>query len=160
MSKYDIPYKKIIGDFVIDILTPNDIDVDFETCVENKIHLHGLFGDEWPHNLTRDEDLLDLYWHYYCFIGQKEFAWTIKLKNDTEYLGCCYYYPINNDNDDNADDNAEVYVWFKKSYTDTFKIKEFYRDFMGWIKGPEWPQVNQIALYTPENKKMKYNKKY
>ena len=86
MSKYDIPYKKIIGDFVIDILTPNDIDVDFETCVENEIHLHGLFGDEWPHNLTRDEDLLDLYWHYQCFIWQKEFAWTIKLKNDTEYL--------------------------------------------------------------------------
>jgi hypothetical protein len=23
---------------------------------------------------------------------------------------------------------------------------------MAWIKGPEWPQVNQIALYTPENK--------
>jgi hypothetical protein len=88
---------------------------------------------------------LDLYWHYYCFIGQKEFAWTIKLKNDTEYLGCCYYYPITND-------NAEVYVWFKKSYTDTSKIDGFYRDFMAWIKGLEWPQVNRIALYTPENK--------
>ena len=23
---------------------------------------------------------------------------------------------------------------------------------MGWIKGPEWPRVKQIGLYTPENK--------
>ena len=133
----DVPLNKHFTRLYIDVLNPIYLDIDYKICTMNKDMLNGLFGDNWPNNLTKSMNLNDLYWHYYSFINKLNFGWAIL--EDNSYIGCCYVLP-------NSNIELEVYIWFDKEYNYKFE-----KEFMNWINNIFYSF--NIKLYTPYNKK-------
>ncbi|WP_121064581.1 hypothetical protein [Chachezhania antarctica] len=88
-------------------LGPDDLDEDFEAVSTSEEKLTGVFGDDWPQGLTRDENALDLAWHLKEFDLARSFAWTIRDASG-RYLGCAYLMP-----DPGARGRADAWVWFR-----------------------------------------------
>mgnify|MGYP006275731027 CR=1 FL=1 len=87
-----IPEFVELGPYRLTRLGMADLDEDFAAVTESAGILEGLFGDDWPRGLTREDDLLDLAWHEREFSLGRSFAWVIR-DSAGAYLGCAYVFP-------------------------------------------------------------------
>lgn len=69
---------------------------DFNTIINNRTHLKGLFGkldDWWPSDhLTEKDNYQTLLWHEEEFVKRGSFAYAIHLNQ--KYIGCLYIYGL------------------------------------------------------------------
>lgn len=138
-----------IGNYNLVILGPEYNDIDFKASQNNLNYLVGLFNDDWPFNLTNEQNIKDLELHVHDFEHNNNYAWVIE-NDKKDYLGCCYYYPrITN----NIINSVDTYIWFDKEkiINESIDVNEFYTMFKKYITGDNFPNVN-IYLYTPDNK--------
>ena len=148
-KNYNIPQNVNISEFNLRVLSPYDIDEDYKNIEERKNQelLFGLFGDKWPKFVSREDDLDDLCWHYNSFLEKRSFSWIIRYNN--EYVGCAYYFPILLPK--TVITNAQVFVWFSHKYNNQLKMTEFYRNFLKWVSGDQFPKL-KIKFFTPQNR--------
>jgi len=150
-ANYDIPESLKLGDLHLDVLKPEDLEQDLAAVLEGPdSYLEGLFGGQWPQDLTRQGDLVDLCWHYDSFLQKRSFAWAVR-DAERNYLGCAYYFPIPIDKDAIPAKTAQAFAWIRFESKDSPETKNFYADYENWIKGPSWPDL-KVQFYTPENK--------
>ena len=99
--------------------------------------MEGIFGPDhkWPYpELTHEQDLIDLGWHQKEFQNRTSFAYTVMNLDETECLGCVYFYPT-----DKKSFDVTVILWVRKS-----KIqldKELQDTVTNWLK-EKWPFTN------------------
>jgi hypothetical protein len=82
-------------DYVLRMLSIDDVEKDFEAVMASAGRLRGLLdpGSTWPDGLTLKEDLIDLAWHHREFTLRRSFAYTVMSKDESRCLGCCYIFP-------------------------------------------------------------------
>ncbi|MEM6376246.1 MAG: hypothetical protein AAF686_08390, partial [Pseudomonadota bacterium] len=96
-----------IGAFRLSRLDASVMDEDFQAVTESTAVLTGLFGNDWPQNLTAERNLTDLHWHDREFTVRRSFSWVIRDLTGS-YLGCAYLLP-----DPGERGMAQVFTWVR-----------------------------------------------
>ncbi|MEM7426093.1 MAG: hypothetical protein AAF441_08355 [Pseudomonadota bacterium] len=138
-SGFQIPSEHRLGPIVLKALGIADLDRDFEAVMESKADIQAAFpGGSWPQGLTREKNLVDLGWHQKEFETGRSFAWIIEDLAGN-YLGCVYVYPSI------AGDKSADVVWWWRTGARADK-PAFASEFLGWLNGPDWPDLTYTAL--------------
>lgn len=116
-----------LGAFRLTPLSPAYVDEDLKAVTGSERVLCGLFGDDWPKGLTREENAVDLAWHKREFTAKRSFAWIIRDQAGT-YLGCAYLYP-----DLGARGRAEVTTWMCDTPGRVERLSRFNAAFSDWL---------------------------
>ena len=127
-AETDLPRRAEIGAFQLTPLSPAQVDEDFEAVIGSKQVLRGLFGDDWPLGLTRDDNLTDMGWHEREFTAKRSFAWIIRDPGG-RYLGCAYLYP-----DLGKRGHGQVVTWVRDSPDRIAQLTQFDRLFQTWLR--------------------------
>lgn len=133
---FQIPRVLETDKFRLRMLTINDIIKDYEAVMTSIDHLRGIFGlqSKWPsHDLTLEQDLIDLGWHQKEFQIRSSFAYTVVNLEETQCLGCVYIFPPTKEGFD-----AEVYMWVRKSAFNEGLDSVLYEAVKNWI-AEKWP---------------------
>ena len=111
-KNFCIPDNLITENFLIRKLTINDLIKDYEAVMSSVDHLMGTFGpgDDWPKDLTLEENLVDLGWHQKEFELRKSFTYTIMSLAESKCLGAIYINPSEKEAYD-----AEAVMWVRQS---------------------------------------------
>jgi hypothetical protein len=103
---------------------------------------HQTRGGKWPTpDLTIEEDLIDLGWHQREFEFKTSFAFTIMNKDESECLGCIYFYPPRAGmSSAKSEEGYDVNVswWITQKFYDQGAYDEVCWDIRNWIE-KEWP---------------------
>ena len=64
-ESFTVPQNFKTSEFMLEPLTVNNLIKDYDAVMSSVSHLTGLMGnnDEWPCDLTLEENLIDLGWH-------------------------------------------------------------------------------------------------
>jgi hypothetical protein len=122
-----LPRQARFGPFRLDILTPDDVQEDFDVVTESTDVLWGLFGDDWPKGLTLEENLKDLQRHEREFDVAYAFAWIIRSE-DGRYLGCAYVKPTPDISGESA-----VFTWIRTGDDRLSTLAQFNTNFRDWL---------------------------
>lgn len=117
-------------------LCARDVYLDYFAVMSSIDIIHQTRHDRWPSpNLTIEEDLIDLGWHQREFEHGSSFAFTMMNKDESECLGCIYFYPENE-----SDSNYEVEVswWITQKFYDEGMYDEVSWDIREWVE-KDWP---------------------
>jgi hypothetical protein len=134
-SEFKVPEKLETDRFRLRMLTVNDVVKDYDAVMTSVNHLRGVFGPKstWPdHDLTLEQDLIDLGWHQKEFQTRRSFAYTVMNPSETICLGCVYIFPTRKRGYD-----AEVYLWVRKSEYEKGLDRVLFEAVRQWI-GKEW----------------------
>ncbi len=123
-------------------LTARDVYPDFIAVMSSMDIIHLTRGGKWPTpDITIEEDLIDLSWHQREFEFKTSFAFTVMNKDESECLGCIYFYPPKTGMSDAAStDGYEVNVswWITQKFYDLGMYDEVCRDIRDWVD-KDWP---------------------
>ena len=122
-------------------LTVNDVVKDYDAVMSSIRHLQDTqpFGPHhtWPtESLTFEQDLIDLGWHQKEFQNKTSFAYTVMSLDESQCLGCVYFYPSNN-----AVYDAEIIVWVRESEVKNNLDQHLFEAVKEWVK-TSWPFKN------------------
>ena len=122
-------------EFIIKPLTINHLIKDFDAVMSSAEHLQGLMNsdDQWPINLTIEENLIDLGWHQREFTLRHSFSYTVLSMDQEKCLGCCYIYPAAKKNYD-----VEVFYWIRMEYLYSGLEDRLGKVVRVWLK-KDWP---------------------
>jgi hypothetical protein len=112
-TDFDVPASLETEQFILRMLTVNDVVKDYDAVMTSVEHLRGVFGPQskWPKpDLSLEQDLIDLGWHQKEFQRRSSFAYTVMNPSESECLGCVYVVPTRKQGYD-----AAVYLWVRKS---------------------------------------------
>ena len=127
--------------FRLRMLTVNDVVKDYDAVMTSITHLQGVFGKSstWPSKgLTLEQDLIDLGWHQKEFQRRTSFAYTVMSLDESQCLGCVYFFPSQNENVD-----AEIYLWVRQSEFEKGLDPILFDTIRNWIT-EEWPFKNVL----------------
>lgn len=130
------PEKLETDKFRLRMLTVNDVVKDYDAVMTSVEHLQGVFGErsKWPsHDLTLEQDLIDLGWHQKEFQQRSSFAYTVMNLDESQCLGCMYIFPSSQD-----DYEADVFCWVRKSEYDKGLDAELFDAVKTWVE-ERWP---------------------
>ncbi len=133
---FNIPEKLENKQFLIRMLTVNDLIKDYEAVMTSLKRIRGVFGpdSDWPSpDLTLEQDLVDLGWHQKEFQRRSSFAYTVMTPAEDQCLGCLYIYPSNK-----KDFDAETYLWVRDSAFGAGLEPLLYNIIRDWLKN-DWP---------------------
>jgi len=127
--------------FVIRMLTVNDVIKDYEAVMTSVDHLRKTmpFGPDhrWPtHELTLEQDLIDLGWHQKEFQNRTSFAYTVMSPDEQRCMGCVYLYPS-----PNVCYDAMIIMWVRQSELAGGLDEYLYASVKDWIS-KKWPFEN------------------
>ena len=123
-------------------LSAKDVYLDYTAVMSSIDIIHKTRGGKWPTpDLTIEDNLIDLCWHQREFEFKTSFAYTVMSKDETECLGCIYFYPPRASMSDAAsNDDADVSIsWWvtQKAYDQGF-YERLSKDIKEWVE-KEWP---------------------
>lgn len=112
-------------EFVLRMLSPSDVERDYDAVMASKESLRAYSGGDWPREgFTLAENLADLEEHERDFRARTGFTYTVMNPTETQCLGCVYLYPVENilrraDVDDAAratvrDSDANATFWARQ----------------------------------------------
>ena len=134
--EFSVPEKLETAQFLLRMLTVNDVVKDYDAVMTSIAHLRGVFGprSKWPSpDLTFEQDLIDLGWHQKEFQRRTSFAYTVMDPSESRCLGCVYINPTRKRGYD-----AEVYLWVRKSEFEKGLEPVLFQAVKGWI-AKKWP---------------------
>lgn len=130
-------------DFIIRKLEANDVERDYQTFISNIDAIKAQRGGTWPDGTeTVEDDMIDLSWHQREFELGTSFAYQVISPDETEMLGCIYFYPPKHPNNGAAQYESEgidasVNLWVTQIAFDTGIYEKLYRYTEQWLT--EWP---------------------
>jgi hypothetical protein len=134
---------KILEDekFIARKLSARDVYLDFFAVLSSIDIIHQTRGGSWPTpDLTIEDDLIDLSWHQREFEFKTSFAFTIMNKDETECLGCIYFYPPRSGmSSAKSEEGFEVNVswWITQKFYNDGMYDEVSWKIRNWIE-KEW----------------------
>jgi hypothetical protein len=93
-EEFTVPSELITANFTLRILSVDDVEKDFEAVTSSAERLRKVWPDSgWPDGLTLRQNLVDLGWHEKEFQNRTSFAYTMVAPDESQVLGCVYFYP-------------------------------------------------------------------
>ena len=136
-TEFVIPSELSVANFTLRMLSIDDVDKDFEAVTSSAARLSQVWPDSgWPAGLTLRQNLIDLGWHEKEFENRTSFAYTVVAPDESEVLGCVYFYPT-----DKAGYDAEVFLWVRESEAATDLDKDLFEVVQSWLAS-DWPFAN------------------
>lgn len=123
-------------------LKASDVDLDYEAVMSSIDIIRQTRGGKWPTpKLTLEKNLSDLSRHQKEFEEKKAFAYTVMSSDETECLGCIYFYsPQSHMSSVKSDFSAEVNIswWVTQKMYDQGFYDQLSLDIKNWVEN-EWP---------------------
>ena len=119
-------------------LTIQDAVKDFDAVTTSETHLRTVYdpGGEWPSGLTLEQNIIELGWHQTEFQLRTSFAYTVVSLDESEVLGCVYFYPTRV-----PDYDAEITMWIRESRLAEGLDEHLFETVSTWIEN-HWPLNN------------------
>ena len=138
IQKNFTPTNLVKEDYITRKLCARDVYLDYFAVISSIDIIHKTRGGTWPSpDLTIEEDLIDLSWHQREFESNSSFAFTIMNLDETECLGCIYFYPPRSEmSDAKSEEGFDVNVswWITQKFYDLGKYDQVCWDIRKWIE--------------------------
>ena len=136
-KEFVVPSELSTADFTLRMLSVDDLEKDFEAVTSSAARLSKVWPDSgWPAGLTLRQNLIDLGWHEKEFQNRNSFAYTMVAPDESQVLGCVYFYPT-----DKAEYDAEVFLWVRDNEVASELDKELFEVVQRWLAS-DWPFEN------------------
>ncbi len=115
-------------------LGPQHNDADYAAWMSSIEHIHATPGfpdGDWPHEMTPEENLVDLVMHADHFARSLGFTYTVRSTEDDDVVGCVYMYPLAGD-----PSAANVSSWVTEARADL--DAPLYHAVSEWLER-DWP---------------------
>ena len=134
-DNFVVPQKLQSDEFILKPLTVNNLIKDYDAVMSSVEHLKAYMGveDNWPVDLTIEENLIDLGWHQREFTLRHSFAYTVMSPDEHLCLGCCYIYPSESEAFD-----AQVFYWIREDFLQGGLETRLGKTFQKWLE-KDWP---------------------
>ena len=135
--EFAVPGELSTAIFTLRMLSIDDAEKDFEAVTSSAERLSKVWPDSgWPAGLTLRQNLIDLGWHEKEFQNRTSFAYTMMTLDESQVLGCVYFYPT-----DKAGYDAEVFLWVRESEAATDLDTKLFEIVQQWLAS-DWPFEN------------------
>ena len=136
-KEFVVPNELSSADFTLRMLSVDDLEKDFEAVTSSAARLSKVWPDSgWPAGLTLRQNLIDLGWHEKEFQNRTSFAYTMVAPDESQVLGCVYFYPT-----DKAEYDAEVFLWVRDNEVASELDKKLFEVVQRWLAS-DWPFEN------------------
>ena len=136
-EKFTVPSELVTANFTLRMLSVDDVEKDFEAVTSSAERLRKVWPDSgWPAGLTLRQNLIDLGWHEKEFQNRSSFAYTMVAPDESQVLGCVYFYPT-----DKAGYDAEVFLWVGESKVAKDLDEALFEVVQHWLAS-DWPFEN------------------
>ena len=136
-KEFVVPSELSTADFTLRMLSVDDLEKDFEAVTSSAARLSKVWPESgWPAGLTLRQNLIDLGWHEKEFQNRNSFAYTMVAPDESQVLGCVYFYPT-----DKAEYDAEVFLWVRDNEVASELDKELFEVVQRWLAS-DWPFEN------------------
>ena len=136
-TKFVVPNEFATANFTLRMLSIDDVEKDFEAVTSSAARVSKVWPDSgWPAGLTLRQNLIDLGWHEKEFQNRSSFAYTMVAPDESQVLGCVYFYPT-----DKAEYDTEVFLWVRESEAATDLDEELFVAVQRWL-ATDWPFEN------------------
>ena len=136
-TEFVVPSEFATANFTLRMLSIDDVEKDFEAVTSSAARVSKVWPDSgWPAGLTLRQNLIDLGWHEKEFQNRTSFAYTMVAPDESEVLGCVYFYPT-----DKAGHDVEVFLWVRESEAATDLDKDLFDVVLRWLAS-DWPFEN------------------
>ncbi len=144
-DNFEVPETFITERFIMRKLCFSDAKLDYEAVMSSIDIIRDTRGGTWPtHELTFEEDQIDLAWHQREFEFRSTFAYTIMNLEETECLGCMYIYPAGHRDKKSQNGDADISFWVTQKEYDKGLYAELYKHILKWLAN-KWPFKNPIV---------------
>ena len=133
-------------DFTICSIEANRFEADYQTFIANKEAIKKQRGGTWPDGTeTLEENKIDLSWHQREFELGTSFAYHVMSPDESQILGCVYFYPPKHPNNAAAQYEPEgidvsVNFWVTEAAFEGGLYDQLYHFVQQWVK--DWPFKN------------------
>lgn len=119
-------------------LTIHDAVKDFAAVVSSEERLRTVYdpGGNWPAGLTLEQNIIELGWHQTEFQLRTSFAYTVVSLDESEVLGCVYFYPTRK-----AGYDVEITLWVRESRVAESLDEHLFAAVEAWVD-QHWPFRN------------------
>ena len=136
-AEFAVPSELSTASFTLRMLSIDDVEKDFEAVTSSAERLRKVWPDSgWPDGLTLRQNLVDLGWHEKEFQNRTSFAYTMVAPDESQVLGCVYFYPT-----DKAGYDAEVFLWVRESEVAKDLDEALFKVVQHWLAS-DWPFEN------------------
>ena len=136
-AEFAVPSELSTANFTLRMLSVDDVEKDFEAVTSSAERLKKVWPDSgWPAGLTLRQNLIDLGWHEKEFQNRSSFAYTMVAPDESQVLGCVYFYPTAK-----AGHDAEVFLWVRESEAAADLDNELFEVVQHWLAS-DWPFEN------------------
>ena len=136
-KEFVVPSELSTANFRLRMLSVDDAEKDFEAVTSSAARLSKIWPDSgWPAGLTLRQNRIDLGWHEKEFQNRTSFAYTMMAPDESQVLGCVYFYPT-----DKAEYDTEVFLWVRESEVTNELDEELFGVVQRWLAS-DWPFEN------------------
>lgn len=138
-NDFKIPEKLDTPKFRIRKLCAKDVYLDYMAVMSSIDIIRKTRGGDWPTpDLSFEDDLIDLSWHQREFEHGTSFAYTVMSLDETECLGCLYFYPPGFRKAEPEGSDVDVSFWVTQKGYDNGLYTELYSTMKNWLE-KDWP---------------------
>ena len=135
--EFAVPSELSTASFTLRMLSVDDVEKDFEAVTSSAARVSKVWPESgWPAGLTLRQNLIDLGWHEKEFQNRTSFAYTMVAPDESQVLGCVYFYPT-----DKVGYDAEVFLWVRESEAAADLDAELFEIVQQWLAS-DWPFEN------------------
>lgn len=135
-NSFIVPEEYIQPEFILKKLCYDDAKLDYDAVMSSIDIIHKTRGGTWPtHDLTYEDDLIDLGWHQREFENRTSFTYTLLNPDRTKCLGCVYIYPTDIGKFQ-APEGADVILsmWVTQEEYDNGLYPKLFKAVKNWIE--------------------------
>ena len=136
-TEFAVPSELSTANFTLRMLSIDDVEKDYEAVTSSAERLSRVWPDSgWPAGLTLRQNLIDLGWHEKEFQNRSSFAYTMVAPDESQVLGCVYFYPT-----EKAGYDTEVFLWVRDGEVANDLDQALFEVVQQWLAS-DWPFEN------------------
>ncbi len=136
-TEFAVPIELSTANFTLRMLSIDDVEKDYEAVTSSAERLSRVWPDSgWPAGLTLRQNLIDLGWHEKEFQNRSSFAYTMVTPDESQVLGCVYFYPT-----EKVGYDTEVFLWVREGEVANDLDQALFEVVQQWLAS-DWPFEN------------------
>lgn len=136
-TEFAVPSELSTANFTLRMLSIDDVEKDYEAVTSSAERLSRVWPDSgWPAGLTLRQNLIDLGWHEKEFQNRSSFAYTVVAPDESQVLGCVYFYPT-----EKVGYDTEVFLWVREGEVANDLDQALFEVVQQWLAS-DWPFEN------------------
>lgn len=136
-TEFAVPSELSTANFTLRMLSIDDVEKDYEAVTSSAERLSRVWPESgWPAGLTLRQNLIDLGWHEKEFQNRSSFAYTMVAPDESQVLGCVYFYPT-----EKVGYDTEVFLWVREGEVANDLDQALFEVVQQWLAS-DWPFEN------------------